>query len=263
MNRPDTEVKRHGIIVIQSLGDDDKKTGTILYEDILRYKNYINADVFCEFYDANTKEELALVLVSICDSLLEGDTITLHIETHGHDEGIYLRSGETMSWREFFDLTRPINIKIGNLLFIVMAMCRSIALISDIDYKKRSPYFAFICTTRNVAEDVILRGFEAFYQEYCNILDSRKALNALRNEVDDVNEGAAFQILTAGEVFSYAFNNDQRDISDMVINCLQLQHKEINENNIIECTYQLRMEFKGIYDEYNDFYNFRDVYDIE
>lgn len=37
MNRPNTEIKRWGIVVIQWLNPDDFKTGEHLYKDILQY----------------------------------------------------------------------------------------------------------------------------------------------------------------------------------------------------------------------------------
>lgn len=38
MNTPKTEIKRWGIVVIQSLYPVDRKTGEELFMDILRYK---------------------------------------------------------------------------------------------------------------------------------------------------------------------------------------------------------------------------------
>ena len=40
MNKPNTEIKRWGIIVVQSLTPNDVKTGEILYHDVLQYKEY-------------------------------------------------------------------------------------------------------------------------------------------------------------------------------------------------------------------------------
>ena len=45
MNKPITEIKRWGIIVIQSLNPNDYKTGEILYHDVLKYKE---ASILCK-----------------------------------------------------------------------------------------------------------------------------------------------------------------------------------------------------------------------
>lgn len=40
MNKPDTKIKRWGIVVVQSLPPNDVKTGELLYHDVLQYKEY-------------------------------------------------------------------------------------------------------------------------------------------------------------------------------------------------------------------------------
>ena len=40
MNKPNTEIKRWGIVVVQSLNPNDVKTGENLYHDVLQYKEY-------------------------------------------------------------------------------------------------------------------------------------------------------------------------------------------------------------------------------
>lgn len=49
MNNPYKEIKRWGIVVIQSLYPNDTKTGESLYNDILRYKNIVKRDPFLPF----------------------------------------------------------------------------------------------------------------------------------------------------------------------------------------------------------------------
>ena len=71
-------------------------------------------------------------------------------------------SGEIVEWKDFYDLIRPINIALGHLLFIVMAMCSSIAMISNINIEERAPYRAFICTTREMYPDELYEGFLSF-----------------------------------------------------------------------------------------------------
>lgn len=49
MNKPDTEIKRWGIVMIQSLKASDRKTGEELYHDILQYKRYYQSEAFSLF----------------------------------------------------------------------------------------------------------------------------------------------------------------------------------------------------------------------
>ena len=171
MNKPVTEIKRWGIVVIQSLNPDDTKTGENLYHDILHYKSYSNKASFSSFHDVHTIQEFRSAIRDVENSLIEGDILTLQIETHGCDKGIGLSNGEILEWKEFYDLIRPINIKIGHLLFVIMAMCKSIAMLSSLNPTDRAPYRVFICTTRDVSSYEIERGFEAFYENYFNLLN--------------------------------------------------------------------------------------------
>ena len=129
MNKPDTEIKRWGIVMIQSLKTSDKKTGEELYHDILQYKRYYQSEAFSLFYSVASLEDLKLAIQNVLENIQDGDIVTLHFETHGHEGGIALSNGEIVSWRVFYDLIRPINIQIGHLLFVVMSQYEAIGFL--------------------------------------------------------------------------------------------------------------------------------------
>lgn len=82
----------------------------------------MNNDCFSEFYSFESKQEFINTIKSVADTLIDGDVITLHFETHGSENGVSLNSNEILSWEEFDDVVRPINVKTCNLLVISMAM---------------------------------------------------------------------------------------------------------------------------------------------
>ena len=248
MNKPNTEIKRWEI-----------KTGEILYHDILQYKKYHKSESFSSFYDVNSSEEFRLVVQAIEESLLEGDILTLQIETHGCDEGLGLSNGEILKWKDFYDIIRPLNIKTGHLLFVVMAMCKSIAMISAIDLEKRAPYRAFICTTRVVTSDEINRGFLAFYEKYFNLLNISQALTALQNEVKDDNGYSPFQVLSAESVFDETLN-PKRNISSLVDNQLERLNIPITDSTRSIMTYYIQQLLENLHNRFYNYYNFKDLY---
>jgi len=143
MNSPNTEIVKKGIIVIESLPNGEIKTGEDLYQDQLRYKEYLNDDIFIKYYAVNSTVEFTAALRRISAEMKEGEIFSLHFEAHGDDDGVGLNSGEIIPWTAFYNLTRPINEKMGHLLIIVMAMCKGGALVSPLDIEKRAPYKVF------------------------------------------------------------------------------------------------------------------------
>lgn len=259
MNKPNTEIKRWGVIVIQSLCSHDIKTGKNLYDDILRYKKYSNSGAFSSFHNVQCVEEFYSIIRKIERSLDEGDIITLQIETHGCDEGIGLSNGEILKWKDFYNAIRPLNIKTGHLLFLIMAMCKSVAMISSINPEERAPYRAVVCTTRNVNADEIQRGFEAFYEKFFSLLDIVESLKALQEEVKDDNGLSPFQVLSAESVFDDTFNPN-RDISGLVDDQLIRMNVPITENTRSIMTLCIKKILAETHDKCEDYYNFKDIY---
>ncbi len=259
MNTPNTEIKRWGIIVIQSIPKGQLQTGTQLYEDLLRYKSIMDGNIFCELINVVDKNDFEVALSQIFSKLEEGDILTIHIEAHGSDDGIALSSGEIVKWKEFYDLIRPINIAIGHLLFIVMAMCSSIAMISNINIEERAPYRAFICTTREMYPDELYEGFLSFYEKFCNLLDVFGAMTALQNEIRDENGHSPFQLLSAESVFDETLSTT-RNIDDLCIKRLNLLGLPLTSENIGKMRVQLRGLFAELHSRYCNYYNFRDLY---
>lgn len=259
MNTPDTEIKRWGIVVIQSIPKNERQTGTQLYEDLLRYKPIMDGNVFCEFIDVVGKNDFESAFSYILSKLEEGDILTIHVEAHGSVDGIALSSGDIVEWKEFYDLIRPINIKTGHLLFIVMAMCYSIAMISNINIEQRAPYRAFICTTREMYPDELYEGFISFYDKFCNLLDVVNAMSALQKEVRDDNGYSPFQILTSENVFDETLSVT-RNIDEICVNQLNQLGQPISPENIERIRCQIRELFVELHSKYADYYNFRDLY---
>lgn len=259
MNTPKTEIKRWGIVVIQSLYPVERKTGKELFMDILRYKELCKEESFSFFYNVNSRNEFEEIIEFIHHSLKVGDILTLHIETHGCDEGIALNDGSVVSWKDFYDMIRPINIDVGHLLFVVMAMCKSIAMISSIDIEKRAPYRAFICTTRKVTSDEIYRGFEAFYTCYFNLLNIQESMNMLQKEIKDSNGYSPFQILSAESVFDEVLDSN-RNIESLVTSQLRGQNIPITDSAKKDMSNTIRRILQEIHGRCYNYYNFKDIY---
>lgn len=260
MNTASTEIKQWGIVVIQSLNYEDIKTGESLYKDILRYKCYSKKESFSSFYNVHSVQDFRSAIKDIENSLIEGDILTLQVETHGCDEGIGLSCGEILKWKDFYDIIRPLNVKTGHLLFIIMAMCKSVAMISSINPEERAPYRAFIYTTRLVNADEIYRGFVAFYENYFNLLDIAQALKALQEEVKDENGFSPFQALTAESVFDETFDPNRTNFTEVVKAELTRLNIPISASTESVMSNDLQKLLTELHDKFYNYYNFKDLY---
>lgn len=264
MNTSETEIIHQGIIVIQSLRDNDRKTGDELHKDILQYKQYVQEDSFVELYNVITAKEFVKTLGKIQKAMSKGMVFSLHLETHGSEDGIHLSSGECITWKQFYDSIRPINIKMGNLLIVIMAMCKGASLISHIEPEKRAPYLAFIGAFRDLTQDEISRGFIAFYERYTTVLDINDGMEALDAEIDGVNPNSkTFWCLTSERIFDSIFNPDIdiKHFNNMVREQL-INHISKGETKytwpIVE--YEMRKMLKNKAEKYRNYYCFKDLY---
>lgn len=264
MNTPDTEITHHGIILIQSLKESDRKTGDELHKDILQYKQYLREDSFVELYNVATVEEFIWTLENINKAMTKGKIFSLHIETHGSEDGIHLASRECMTWKQFYDNIRPINIKMGNLLMVIMSMCKGGALVSYIEPEKRAPYLAFIGAFRNLTEDEVARGFSAFYDRYSNALDISAGMEALDAEIDGINpQKKTFWCLTSESIFDSIFDPDRdpenfrKMVREQLFNHISRGETDYTwarvENNI-------RNLLRETSKKHKDYYCFKDFY---
>lgn len=260
--RPDTEIKRHKIIVIQSLQSPFKETGKDLYNNILRYKEYLNNECFSEFYSVENKQEFINKIKSVEDSLIDGDVITFHFETHGSEKGISLNSGEIVSWKEFDDAVRPINIKTCNLLVISMAMCFGGALLTHIDPELRAPYLCFIGSHRAVSEEEIVEVYHKFYENYTSPLDIYKAYSSLSSAYSERKESIPFGIFCQDYIFDATFDPDRdpNNFKSIVEHKCFQRYGNTDIENIRHTESCLRDYFANIIKTYRQNFLFKDVY---
>lgn len=262
MNKPDTEVIKNGIIVIESLKPNERKTGKELYEDRIKWKAILRDDMFVEYYDVYSRMDFIETLHIINNKMKEGEVFTLHLETHGNDEGVYLASGDLILWDEFYDLIRPINIKMGHLLLIVMAMCRGGALVSKLDITKRAPYKAFIAAFKNVTFDEVSRGFEAFYEKYYGLLNVFDSFELLCQEIDGDNKQTTFWLFTEEQILQHTFDLD-RDPVFFQNQLLTIYEAELSKGKHIPISIieeRFRSYMHDIYMKHKDYYCFNDLY---
>ena len=259
MNTANTEITKFKIIVIEWLRDTDRKTGLELYNDVLKPKEIINTDVSCEYYSVTNKIEFASKLAELTESIKDGEIATLQIESHGSEEGIGTGVNDFVTWNEFYDLIRPINVKMGGLLFVSLSMCISYSSLSSIKPNDRAPYLAMIVTTDKMYPDELYNSFVDFYNSYNNILDIA-AFRKMAEGVKRKDGRPAFVIYRASDVFDMTLDidRDPQNIEHLINNCY-VMGKSKDKNYTKE---QARKDLVAIFEEaksHKDYFCFNDI----
>jgi hypothetical protein len=193
------------IYVIESLREEDTKTGTELYEDLLRYHD--GKDVLpTELYTVKSKNDFINVLETIKNKCkTESITPIIHLEIHGCEDGLELNpSQEFIRWEELYEHLSTINTLTGNNLFITLLVCCGAYLMKVIQPSKPSPFWGIVGSFDEIpGEDVLLRRYHHFYGELLSSFDIHKALDRL-NETD-LSSSPKYKVINSEQTFVKAF----------------------------------------------------------
>jgi len=174
------------LIIIESLNNNEKQTGKILHRETIKYKRFQEPNLSSSLITVNSKKEIVSTLKKICNRITKEMLFPiLHIETHGSDEGLHLSNDDILTWSEFFDETRCINILLKNTLLINLSMCHGVSLMAKIQPTKRAPFRAFIATSGEISWNKLLEGFEIFYNDFFFTFSGEKSVIAVNNALKE------------------------------------------------------------------------------
>jgi hypothetical protein len=181
------EILFNKIYVIESLFPDDKKTGTLLYNDLLKIKTFQIPQLKSELFNPNTKKELIECFEKIKKEIVELDTYPfIHLELHGSNnkDGLALNSYELITWNELAEYFRAINQLCYHNLFVSLATCYGAYIFEEIKPWEPAPFWGYVGTYIKVHEDDIEVSFYSFFDTLLDTLDfniSVKSLNESNN----------------------------------------------------------------------------------
>jgi hypothetical protein len=199
-------VRFDSIVVLESLPFGEQKTGTWLYDNVL--KPWADAHPpFRVYFNAIDSKSQFLAALDAAEAQLfqNGSVPILHIEAHGDKEGIALSNGEHVRWEELRERLTLMNQVSGLNLLVVMAMCRG-WWISQLLYPLRpSPAWGIIGPTEDVWDTDLRNAMEAFYRELLNSFNARAALDEMNK--NKPYEKWEFILETAEVMYCRVFNH--------------------------------------------------------
>ena len=253
-------IEKIGIVVIQSLKENDRKTGFELFDGIVKYKSFQEESFSREFKEVISKDELLNYFKELIHRIeTEKFYFILHLETHGNQQGIVLKNGEVLLWDELFCYTRSMNTYFEGNLVLGLAMCYGGAILSAIPPDNRAPFKFFIGAFRSIDPDEIIRGFEQFYENFFFSFSPTNSLNSMNTELNP--DEKTFYVVDDELIFNAICDPDRdpKGFAEIVDN---LYYSELETNpNIKRETIEnnIRNLLSATYIKYRDLFCFKDI----
>jgi hypothetical protein len=247
-------VQKFGTVIIESLQAKDKKTGTELYNDLLRYMSLKHEYVPC-IYSVNSAAELDDLFEKLMQKIKdEYYYFNLQLEAHGDKKhkGMILSNGGLYDWERLFNYTRRINVLFGNNLTMMMSMCVGGACVSQLNPKNYSPFRLLISAFEDVYPYQLYAGWLAYYEEYldnkCNLQNALNSFNACQTKqlFHHITDEMAFNRICDPKADPDFFRKmvNERFIFEQYIADPNIKY-EIVENNIINILHITHKFYKG------------------
>jgi hypothetical protein len=223
----DKEEGLFGLVIIESLDENEEKTGTTLHSETIKYKQFQEPNLSSFLYCPKTSEEFFKVLDEIKEKIINENLFPLiHIECHGGEDGIQLASKEIVSWVDLFTKTTEINIELKNRLVLFLAMCSGIAIIGKVNPELRAPFKAIVGTTSIISPKDLLLKYEEFYNNFFFSFDIVGSVKEM-NEVGDSKN--TFHFITSEFCFDGIVNPDRDPLHfKRSVNQIAVQEKATN-----------------------------------
>lgn len=255
---------KYRIIVIESLNEnnDDSLTGSHLFQNVLQRLPSKFPNIVPSLYTVHSLEELQNTLDQINSVVNNDEIVLLHIEAHGSEEGITLYDGYTISWLDFYNLIRPINVKISNRLILNLALCEGISLLGNIDIHKRAPFSIAFFFSRKIYQNEVLRSMVQFYSfdnSPFELIESAKRVN---EAIDPNDNNCVFGWITAEQQYDGTMNPDRDPVMfrKMIANNYStFREKGITEKSFDDFVQEVKDKMVADGETYRSHYLFKDL----
>jgi hypothetical protein len=168
------------IYVFNSLQLDERDTADELFNDTIKVRGYQLSELETHLIDIPDRDALFAELGKInarCKN--DGECPIIHLEMHGNEHGIEVRSGEFVSWIEFKGSLTDINISCKLNLFITLAVCKGSYLMQLIKPSDPAPFWGIVGSFETIENYDLLVRYSEFYDSLLTEFDFNKAEVAL------------------------------------------------------------------------------------
>ncbi len=176
------------IYIIESLSLDERKTGTLLYDDIVKRRCEQFGHTKSRLISVDNKFEFNSALDDIRESIFDEQLYPyIHFEIHGgtSNQGLVLNSDDIIKWTNLISQLREINVSCRNNLFVSFATCYSAYFIKVIanELNKPTPVLGLVAATENIGEKDLEFSFLDYFDVLLTTNDVTKAIKALNTSI--------------------------------------------------------------------------------
>lgn len=226
------------IFILESLFDNDLKTGKELFSDVIRWKIHNEKRLEVEHLEISNLKDFGEAMSKITSQSNTGVSPLIHFEMHGskNKDGLILKSRELIDWNYLSNLTREINIASRNNLTISLATCYGAYFLTSIEINKACPFSCCLSTTDISTSEEISKGFSAFFDTLLtnyNINISVSELNKSANNKFHFFSAEEFLQTLLRKVISEDFNKNSMVYRNWV-NSIVKKYKSIALENSLD-----------------------------
>lgn len=151
------------VVVIECLASEERRNGLELVE-------WMNSKLsgIAQYFACRNVDDLKASLAQIREEMSRtGDSPIIHLEAHGHIEGIVWSGedvGPAISWEELAKILRPINEMSKCNLILVVSACLGIAALNTMSVGPRVAAIAVVGPCGEATPKQLLEGFKEFYR---------------------------------------------------------------------------------------------------
>lgn len=181
--RKDGTVNFNCILILQSLGSFDRKTGEEIQQKI-RLVCLKENIVDYQLINLVSKADLFQVFAEIWEKAKEEKFFPyIHLEMHGAADGtgLVMSNDDYVSWNEIKERIREINIVCGNNLFISLATCYGANLLKLYEFDKPCPFYGYMGAIGEINPIEAETSYSEYFEVLLTTKNFQKAVEAHSN----------------------------------------------------------------------------------
>ena len=250
------EITFNKIYVVESLPDNETKTGSNLHNDIIRRKLWKHENIQSEITIINSKAEFFSFFESVKNEIIQNQVIPyFHFEIHGNPNGFFLKSSEQVNWIEIHHRLIELNYLVKNKIWISLATCFGAYIYYIIRPWNKAPFYGYVGAWETINVFDLQVSFEKYFDTLLDNFDLNESIIQL-NE-DNPRKPVEYKLYTSKEVFErvydgYEKNFDDRDkfesrIQEIADDGMKASNNKISRNYFIQKARQLLIETRDYY----------------